>query len=1128
MRAFSKDILRSIKNTAGRFTAILLIVALGSGFYAGLRMSGGAMRMAGNAWVDGTQLYDLELISTLGWSEEGIEQVAEADGVEAVMPAKSCDVMAEVNDTQVTVRISTIPDAASQSWSNDGTVVSTVSDYAGSDDDEPYAYLNRPVLAEGAWPTAPDECVVSADCITRAPIEVGDEVTVLYGTEDLDGVLVSRTFTVTGLVHSSTYITNASLGTTSIGNGDINQCMFVTEDAFDEDRPYTELYCAVLGARSEFAGGEGYWSIVDRARDGLDALAPVLAEARYAQLHDEAQAEIDDGAAELADAREEADVQIADAEGQLASAREELESGQAQVDSSRQQIADGTSQLEAGRAQLDDARTQLDAGRQQIADGKAQLEAARVEMQAASEQFAQAEAAWQSQRTDLIAQKDDLQAALAALEQIPEEMRTPEQQAQVAQLRAGIAEIDAGIAQGDAQIQTAKDELAAGNAQIEAQAAQLAQAESELAAQEAQVAQAEAELDARAAQLEDGRAQLASAEDQLASGWRDYESGAAELESQRAQAEAELADAEAELADAQAQLDELEVGEVYVLDRTKNIGVRSFLDDAARIDSIASIFPLFFFLVAALVALTTMTRMVDEERQTIGTYKAIGYSRAKITSKYLVYAATASTAGAVLGIGVLSQVLPVVIMKAYAIIYNAPIPPLPIAPDPKVVAVSAGAGIGITIISTLAAAVATLREKPAALMLPRAPKAGRRILIERIGPLWRRFSFSWKCTARNIFRYRRRLWMTLIGIAGCTALLLTGFGLHDSIWDIIDKQYNKDGGLVNYTMLVTMDDDASEGEYAEVERVLAEEEGASIVRGARIDVSVGSAAEDPFGVRITVPEDPGEFCTMIIMRDRLSSEPVPFDENSVVLSEKLANLLGVGVGDTVELYRQDDIGNAVGDPHPVVVTGITENYVGNEAYLGAHAYADAFGASEPAFTSLYVPGDPTQMTDQALVDELLQLEGVETVSTAGEVINTYRTLLQSVNAIVIVLVLAAAALCAVVLYNLANINITERRREIASLKVLGFTKREVHMYLYREIMLLVLIGAALGLMFGTWLEGFVVVTAEVDYVMFGREIHALSYLLAFGCTVAFSVFVLLLLGRKIDAIPMAESLKSVE
>ena len=692
------------------------------------------------------------------------------------------------------------------------------------------------------------------------------------------------------------------------------------------------------------------------------------------------------------------------------------------------------------------------------------------------------------------------------------------EQARAAQLADVAARLEAAIAQIDAQTAGAPDQLAAGRAELDAQREQAA---SQLSAAQAQLDSAQSQLDDAAARLASGRAQYAAGQQSYEQGRAEYESGLAEqrsgqseLDGKRAEAQQRFADAERQLADAQAEIDAIadKDASVYVLDRSKNLGAESFRSDAGRMDQIAAVFPLMFFLVAALVSLTTMTRMVEEERVLIGTYKALGYSNAVV----------ASGVGAAVGIALLSQFLPWFIMNAYSIMYMVPCMPTPV--NPGVAASAAGLGVGITVAATWFAAAATLRERPASLMLPRAPKAGKRILLERIRPLWSRMTFSWKVTARNLFRYKRRFFMAIIGIAGCTALLLTGLGLQNAINDIIDKQY---GEVYSFNTIVRMDADEAgqEAKDAVSDAVGSDgQEFAWVSTENKIACAPDGGSEHR--LELVCAQDAQQLQRFVQMRERVGGRPLTLDDGGAIISEKLASQLGVSVGDTLTLYDEDDIGNLVGDGHMVTVAGIMENYVAQYAYVTADVYEQAMG--KPAdFATVYADlGEGVDRT--AFSDQLLSMDGVKTVTYSDETIGSYRTMLKTVDSVVVVLVVAAALLAFVVLYNLTNINITERAREIATLKVLGFTSREVDAYIFRETILLSVIGAAIGLVLGVFMEGFVITTAEVDQVMFGRDIHAASFAIAFALTMVFSGIVTLAMRGKLRRIDMVESLKSNE
>lgn len=926
--AFAKIVRRSIRGSLGRFLAIIGIVALGCGFFAGLQMSGPDMRVAADRYYDGTHLWDIRLLSTLGFSDDDVQRVQDIEGIADAMPSISTDVMMQTGDEQAAVRVSLLPDGASDGETSDGVTVA-------SDDD---GYLNRLLLRDGRWPTAEDECVVSADTAAGEP-HIGQTIHVLYGTDALDGTLDSREFTVVGTVSSSNYPYTVSFGSTTLGSGMIEQYLYAPRDAFAADAAYTEIYATVEGAGAHESGSDDYEQAVTRVTDRIERKTDDLADVR-----------------------------------------------------------------------LDDITRPL---QQELDERRATYETER-------------------------------DAAMAQLEQTAQQLDT-------------------------------------------------------------------------AAQLNPVNGQIAAAR--------------AQLGQQQAQAEQQFADAEAQLADAQAEIDAMEPPELYVLDRTQSEGAASYQADSERMDSIADVFPAMFFLVAALVALTTMTRMVENERIEIGTYKALGYGTGTIACKYLAYAGAASVTGAVIGIAVLSQILPYIVMRAYAIIYAVPAPPLPLPVQPGAALLSGGLGVGVTLLCTWFAVVSSLRETPSRLMLPRPPKAGKRILLEHVGPLWRRMSFSWKVTCRNIFRYKRRFLMTLIGISGCTALMLVGFGLHDSIWDIIDNQF---GTIQHYNTVVSLDANATDGDLESVRRMLREHDATELTR---VDVQnmqvAGTDDADPLAVQVIVPQKAAALSDVITFRERVGHTSVAFDDDAVLVTEKAAATLGLHVGDELTLYRQDGMGNATGGGARAPVTGIVENYVGNMVYVGPEAWRQAAAQddgmdAELAYRTTYAVTPDGQRARDDLSADLREVPHLSTVGFTAISIETYSTMLSSINLIVVVLIVSAAVLAFIVLYNLTNINIGERVREIATLKVLGFTRGEVNAYIFREIAILSLVGDLFGLALGTWLEGFVITTVEVDVVMFGRIIHPLSYLYAFLLTLVFSGVVVLAMRGRLDKVDMVESLKSVD
>lgn len=1143
--AFNKDILKSVTHSLGRFIAIAAIVALGTGFYAGLRMTAPDMKLAADQFYDGTALMDIRIVSTLGLTDDDIAALRNVAGVQGVMPAYETDIMGLINGEQYVIRVHSLPDAAQRSRTDDGVRVV-------SDDEN---YLNRPILVKGSWPNKEGECLLSADRVMNTPTDIGDTVQITEWQQD--GSLIAHTYTITGYARSSYYATSSSMGTTSLGSGSIQQFMYVPETDFLPDLPYTEAFVAVAGADVEFSGSDSYRNRIEEVVSSIEALAPAREQERSDSVRSEAQRTLDEK-------RGVFEREKADANGQLDEAKQTLDAAAVAIAENETKLADAQISYDTGVVKLAtqraSAESQLSEAQQQVADGRAQVEASRLAVEQGQMQLAHAWATWQQSADELTRawarwqlQVDELAVQRAAWQQGMTAWQaawdalspdTPDDDpakaaliAQKQQLDASKVQIDTGqtaLDQACAQLEALQQQVDAGKIELDREQISFDQQKAAFDAAVAQVDQgardleaarsaADVQLGAAQSQLDDAATQIDSGRKQLEQGKHDYEMGLSEYYQKRGEADAQLSDARRQLDEAQSKIDNIANASWLIMDRDKNYGVVSFDADADRVDSIAAVFPFIFFLVAALVALTTMTRMVEEERVLIGTYKALGYGKARIASKYLLYAAIASIAGSVVGIAVLSQILPAVISKAYAIIYFVPPGPLPI--DIPIASLAAGLGVGVTLIATWAAVIATLRERPAALLLPRAPKSGKRILLERIPFVWRHLSFSWKVTFRNLFRYKKRLVMTVIGIAGCTALMLTGFGLQDSIGDIIDKQY---GELVRYNTVIHTQDDMTNASEDQLDALL--DDTLVVSSSTRVQVKsmlAGGPEKADQNVSFIVAQNPEAFAQMVTLRTREGHDPLSLRADGVILSEKLAKELGVGVGDTVKLGEQDETGNATSVVYGFPVAGVAENYIYYYAYASPELYERITG-KEPLYSTAYaiVSSDPVVRTQFS--EDVRAIDGVKTVAFNDETIDAYRTMLSSVNLIVVVLVVAAAALAFIVLYNLTNINITERQREIATLKVLGFTPREVSAYIFREIMLLSALGGLVGLVFGVFLESFVVVTAEVNQVMFGRSIHVFSFGMSFFLTLVFTVLVMLVMRRKLRHIDMVESLKSNE
>ena len=680
------------------------------------------------------------------------------------------------------------------------------------------------------------------------------------------------------------------------------------------------------------------------------------------------------------------------------------------------------------------------------------------------------------------------------------------------QLRDAQKELEDGWAEyrdGVAEYEAGKKELADGRVQLEDGWATLTDKQIQLDDARRQLEDAKAELADARAELDDARATIAENAQKLRDGEIEYEDA-------KAEAEQELADARAEIEDGQRELDDIEMPEWYIWDRSNNVSFSSFTGNVDKLTAITTIFPVFFFLVAALVVSTTMTRMVEEERLQIGTMKALGYTRREIMQKYLWYAFAAAVSGTVVGLAIGFKAFPTIIWSAYTMMYY-----MPELATPWRLTQALFAGGTLTVLTvgvTALACRASLSEVPASLMLPRAPKAGKRILLERITPLWRRFLFTWKVTCRNLLRYKRRFWMTVIGVAGCTSLLVAGFGISDSLNAIITRQFS----AVSHYDLMTVVTKEEALESGTVYDYLTEGNPITESLTVSMETTRQSTPEGDVDVYLMVPQDVQRFANFLDLHERVSGKAVPLGEEGVVLTEKLAKTLGVQAGDTITLTNGDE------QTGTFTVSGVCEHYISNYVYMSAATYEAGFGTPVSYNAALSKLTDDNQEVPDAVSETLLAMDNVASLTFTQDSIVQVLNMLNSIDAVVVLIIVCAASLAFVVLYNLSNINIAERVKEIATIKVLGFYDREVNAYVNRESVALTLIGTLFGVFGGIALHRFIIVTVEVDAVMFGRDIQPLSFVYAIALTLLFSTLVNLVMQRSLRRISMVESMKAPE
>ncbi len=1082
--AFWKDVFRQIRYTPRRFAAIFLIVALGVAFFAGVRAASPDMRMTVDKYFDDYNAADVRLLSTLGFDEDDLAALREVDGMKAVQPGYTVDGFLEQGEKPLLVSYQSLDWKAMQ--------------------ENPDGVINRLMVVEGRLPEAEDECVM--DEILMGDFAIGDTITVdTKDDPDIADSLSRMEYTIVGSVRSMDYI-SFERGSSTKGSGSLSGFVFLPVENFTTE-VYTQVYLqAEDTGYSRFS--DEYKAAMEDFCDRIEAAGAVRNPVRYETLVADAEAELADAKQQLADGEAE----LADAKGQLEDAQQEIADGEKELADGRAefeaQIADGEKQLADAKQELDNAAATLAEKEQELADGKAKLEEGQAALEESRAQIQQGEEGL----AQLAAGIEQLKGQLALLP--PDSAAAQEIAAQIAALQSTYDEKSAELEEGKAQLAAAEKTLEDSAAQIADGEAALAEGRAEYESVLKAYQENKEEFDAGKAE---GEQELADSEQKLEDARQELEDGWAEYNEKEPDALAEIEDARQQIADGEAALAELKEPEWIALDLRKNTGFASYIQDTDRVAAIGLVFPLIFFLVAALVSLTNMTRMVEDDRTAIGIMKALGYGRLAIASKYLIYAGLAALGGIILGAVVGCSLFPRVIADAYGILYT-----LPAVLTPINVENSVWAGVGALLCAVLPAFLVCqgeLMSTPASLMRPRSPKEGKRILLERIGFIWKHLNFSKKVTCRNIFRYKKRLLMTIFGVAGCTALIFTGFGLKDSIRMMIPKQYEE---LQKYDMLVSLDSEADEEESQALDDILAgsaDISGSVMLHQEMADASSDAGMQE---IYLVVPQDEAEFRQFVTLRERGNEKEVPLSDEGAVITEKLGKLLDVGVGDTLTVTDADN------RQVQVFITGIVENYVYHYVYMTPAAYEAAFGSAPDSNTIFAQLSDVSDETEDALSRALLDTGAVSGVSFNTAIRANFDDMIQALDIVVVVLILSAAALAFVVLFSLTSINIDERKRELATLKVLGFYDGETAMYLYRENIILTILGILAGLVLGNFLLFFVLNTAEVDMVMFTRETYWTNYVISSAITCAFSIIVNLLTNRVIQKIDMVESLKSVE
>ena len=1106
--ALNKDFIRDILKSKGRFLSIVAIVALGVAFFTGVKSSPIVMKTSSDKYYDKYNLMDIRLISTLGLTDKDVDDIKNIEGVEGVYPTYSIDVISIYNSTEKVLKVH-------------GLDLNKLNDKKN--------YINQLKLIKGRLPQKSGECVLEIPKIKALNYPIGSEISLSSGKDDkLSKSLSKSKYKVVGYVETPYYLSQEK-GNSSIGGGVIEGAIMIPESDFKMDT-YTEMFLTVKSAKELDTYGDEYSNLVKTVTDKIENMKNKLTTRRYNEVVKKAEDKIqkqedklskakkdfDKGKKEYEENKLKSENEIKEAENKILDASEQIEDGKAQLKNEKKRAFE---QIEEGKVKLASAETDLKNGQKKY---QTALKKFNSNKKTAESEIKKAE----SDLEELSNQIDDLKNGNKLIEkQLQNEQLSEVERSELEnKLNENLyilSVMQQKYKDGTDKLESSKSELLLGEKKLKETKATLEASEKKIANEktklksseklaEEKFKKAEEELYQRENQIEEAKLELKENKAKLKT-----ELNKAKKELQ--EAEEKIADGEEKIKDAKKQIKKIEKPTLYILDRDSHQSFVEYEGCANSIDALAKIFPVFFFAVAALVCLTTMTRMVDEQRINIGTLKGLGYKTSQISKKYILYALIACITGSILGLAIGFSVFPTVIFFAYGMMYSI---------ENIVYVFSIPIAIGITslalIIITLSAYMACrkeLKETPAILMRPKAPKSGKRILLERVPFIWNRFSFISKVTVRNIFRYKKRFLMTVLGIAGCTALILTGFGIKDSIEMILTGQY---GTLFKYDMSLVIQSDMTDKQIYELRKNLSDideinkYEFFSYENG---DIKVNNTKKE---ITIVVPENLEKMDKFIHLQDRKTQNPIELNNKGIVLTEKIARDLGVKAGDEIELINSDD------KKAKIKVSHITENYISHYAYISPENYIKLFEKDLDFNRLIGILNNPSVKIEDKLSKKLFDIETIDgiTFNTASK--ETFHNTIKNLNYVVLIMIISAGALAFVVLYNLTNVNISERIREIATIKVLGFYDKEVSAYIYRENIILTIIGTVVGLGLGTILHKFIMVTVEIQSMMFGRVIDISSYFIAAVLTIVLSLFVNLAMFYKLRNVKMVESLKSVD
>ncbi len=1011
--ALLKDSIKEIKNTYKRFLSILVMAFLGVGFFAGMRAASPDMVDTIDQYYKESQVYDIKILSTLGLTNDDIDALSEIDEIENTVGTYETEGKIEIDNKEIITKIMSVEK------------------------------LNKPILLQGDLPETQNECVVEDSFLTANHKSIGDTIEVeVEKTKNDEGeeveYLNKNILKIVGTVKSPLYISR-DRGTSSLGSGKIDYYIYVPKENIKANEIYTNIYIKLKNSENYTTSSEKYEEYIAEVKEKIEAIKEEREKARHDKLVDIATRKVKEAEEKLNENKQNAQQQIEEAKQEIENGKNKIEKAEVKLNSSKKEadtkFKSAYNQIQMAKESIFQNETQLNQKEQEAGQQIAELEIKKQELQT---QFDTIENNLTQLETQYNQIKDNPNISEEQKQMLENKIQMLKQSEQT--IKAGIEQINNGITTGKQEIENAKT--------------QLQNVKNELTKKEKQY---EATKTATYSSLENAKIEIEKSKAEL-------EKGEKELEEKQEEFKDKIADAESKLIDSREKIANIENPTWYVLDRYSNTGYNSFIQDTESIENISKVFPIVFFMVALLISLTSMTRMVEEQRTQIGTLKALGYNKLQIASKYVIYAGLACVIGGVLGMSVGFVLLPQIIWTMYQMMYQ-------MTDNIHISFNIIIGGMGLLLIcvciigATIYAVLKELVQTPSTLMRPKAPKMGKRVLLEKIPFVWKRLSFSQKVTVRNIFRYKKRFLMTIIGILGCTALIVVGFGVRDSIRCIMPNQFEK---VFNYDMQIGLKNGLEDEQKQKYIISLQEKTELEKVVETYMTSNIAKNQENEEDVQIIVPKEPKDLNEVINLTDVKTGEKVQLEENAICLTDKVAELLNVKQGDTITLKDSKD------KERQVKISNIVENYVYHYVYMSRITYENLYGENYNTNMLFTKNNNLSKEQETNLATEIMNKSEVASISRNSSIMNLLDDTMKSLNYVVIILIVSAGLLAFVVLYNLSNVNISERIRELATIKVLGFYDKEVYSYVTRETVILTAIGIVLGLIGGYFLNYFII------------------------------------------------------